>query len=175
MAKKKGKAKKAQPNYEKLFQALKDFCKKNKVSVPADDDLNLMEFLYGLSEKALALHPELLAMESEIKKLVAKEGMDSEAWGGCPNCGSNILINSEECIFCGTPLEESEDEEEDEEEDDEEDEEEEDEEEEDEDEDDEEDDEEDEEEEDEEEEDEDEDDEEDDEEDEEEEEEEDEE
>lgn len=95
------------------LKGLSDFCRTHKIPIPKGDEFNLLDFLLQISAKAI----KLAEYKGSVTEVISRLGEESDEWGGCPRCGSNVHLGLETCPVCGLDLssdEESESEQEDE-------------------------------------------------------------
>lgn len=81
-------------------KGLNDFCKKHRIAMPAGDKFSLLDFLLEVSKRSVPL----AEYRGKVMEIVRRLGNESEEWGGCPNCGSNVHLGLKECPVCGKAL-----------------------------------------------------------------------
>lgn len=81
-------------------KGLNDFCRKHKVPVPVGDKFSLLDFLLEVSKRSVLL----AEYRGRVTEVIHRLGNESEQWGGCPNCGSNVHLGLKECPVCGKNL-----------------------------------------------------------------------
>lgn len=81
-------------------KGLNDFCRKHKVPVPSGDKFSLLDFLLEVSKRSVSL----AEYRGRVMEVIQRMGNESEQWGGCPNCGSNVHLGLKECPVCGKSL-----------------------------------------------------------------------
>ncbi|MGE3680164.1 MAG: zinc ribbon domain-containing protein [Bdellovibrionales bacterium] len=81
-------------------KGLGDFCKKHKVPIPVGDKFSLLDFLLEVSKRSMPL----AEYRGRVTEVIQRMGNESEQWGGCPNCGSNVHLGLKECPVCGKSL-----------------------------------------------------------------------
>lgn len=86
-------------------KGLGDFCRTHKIIIPKGDDFNLLDFLLEVSQKSI----KLAEYKGSVTEIIRRLGEDSEEWGGCPRCGSNVHLGLKECPVCGLDLSAEED------------------------------------------------------------------
>ncbi len=82
-------------------KGLNDFCRKHKVPVPVGDKFSLLDFLLEVSKRSMLL----AEYRGRVTEVIQRLGNESEQWGGCPNCGTNVHLGLKECPVCGKNLE----------------------------------------------------------------------
>ncbi len=81
-------------------KGLGDFCRKHKVPIPVGDKFSLLDFLLEVSKRSVPL----AEYRGRVTEVIQRMGNESEQWGGCPNCGSNVHLGLKECPVCGKSL-----------------------------------------------------------------------
>lgn len=81
-------------------KGLNDFCKKHRIPMPAGDKFSLLDFLLEVSKKSVPL----AEYRGKVSEIIQRLGNESEEWGGCPNCGTNVHLGLKECPVCGKSL-----------------------------------------------------------------------
>lgn len=81
-------------------KGLNDFCRKHKVPVPVGDKFSLLDFLLEVSKRSVLL----AEYRGRVTEVIHRLGNESEQWGGCPNCGSNVHLGLKDCPVCGKNL-----------------------------------------------------------------------
>lgn len=81
-------------------KGLNDFCKKHRVPVPTGDKFSLLDFLLEVSKRSFSL----AEYKGKVSEIIQRLGNESEEWGGCPNCGTNVHLGLKECPVCGKSL-----------------------------------------------------------------------
>lgn len=81
-------------------KGLADFCRKHKVPIPVGDRFSLLDFLLEVSKRTVSL----AEYRGRVTEVIHRMGNESEQWGGCPNCGSNVHLGLKECPVCGKSL-----------------------------------------------------------------------
>lgn len=81
-------------------KGLNDFCRKHKVPVPVGDKFSLLDFLLEVSKRSVLL----AEYRGRVTEVIHRLGNESEQWGGCPNCGTNVHLGLKECPVCGKNL-----------------------------------------------------------------------
>lgn len=81
-------------------KGLNDFCRKHKVPVPVGDKFSLLDFLLEVSKRSVLL----AEYRGRVTEVIHRLGNESEQWGGCPNCGTNVHLGLKECPVCGKSL-----------------------------------------------------------------------
>lgn len=82
------------------LKGLGDFCRKHKIQIPKGDSFNLLEFLLQVSGKAI----QLAEYKGSVTEVISRLGEESDEWGGCPRCGSNVHLGLSDCPVCGLDL-----------------------------------------------------------------------
>ena len=82
------------------IRGMKQFCDKHKIPVPAGDDFNLLSFILDVSRKAVPL----AEYKGKVSEVIDRLGHESEEWGGCPRCGTDVYIGLDDCPVCGLDL-----------------------------------------------------------------------
>ena len=83
------------------IKGLEAFCKKQGISVLGGDEFNLMEFLLAICAKT----HWLAELSGRLSERISTLEKDSDEWGGCPRCGTNVHAGLSECPLCGFTLE----------------------------------------------------------------------
>lgn len=86
-------------------KGLGDFCRTHKITIPKGDNFNLLDFLLEVSQKSI----KLAEYKGSVTEVIRRLGEDSEEWGGCPRCGSNVHLGLKDCPVCGLDLSAEED------------------------------------------------------------------
>ncbi|MGE3682370.1 MAG: hypothetical protein AB7G93_11650 [Bdellovibrionales bacterium] len=81
-------------------KGLGDFCRKHKVPIPVGDKFSLLDFLLEVSKRTVPL----AEYRGRVTEVIQRMGNESEQWGGCPNCGSNVHLGLKDCPVCGKSL-----------------------------------------------------------------------
>lgn len=82
------------------LKGLGDFCRKHKIQIPKGDSFNLLEFLLQVSGNAI----QLAEYKGSVTEVISRLGEESDEWGGCPRCGSNVHLGLSDCPVCGLDL-----------------------------------------------------------------------
>ena len=82
------------------IKGLNEFCKKHRIAMPTGDKFSLLDFLLEVSRKSFLL----AEYRGRVSEIIHRLGNESEEWGGCPNCGSNVHLGLKECPVCGKAL-----------------------------------------------------------------------
>lgn len=80
---------------------LEHFCAKHGVKVKDGDEFSLVDFVIDLAGQAV----HLADIRGRISEKISSLDKDSDDWGGCPRCGSNVHSELSECPVCGLNLE----------------------------------------------------------------------
>ena len=83
-----------------MVKGLNDFCKKHRIVVPVGDKFSLLDFLLEVSKRSVSL----AEYRGQVTEIIQRLGNESQEWGGCPNCGTNVHLGLKECPVCGKSL-----------------------------------------------------------------------
>lgn len=82
------------------IRGLKQFCNKYRIPIRKGDKFNLHELLLNISKQ----QPMLAEYQGRISEITSRLGEDSDEWGGCPDCGTNVHAGLSLCPICGLDL-----------------------------------------------------------------------
>lgn len=82
------------------IRGLKQFCDKHQIPIPTGDDFNLLEWLLAANRH----QPFLAEYKGRISEIKERLGSESEEWGGCPQCGTDVHVGLDSCPVCGLDL-----------------------------------------------------------------------